>query len=91
MFSDMQMFEERKQLPVYSFREELCNKIAASRVTIVRGATGCGKTTQIPQYVLDQYIGGGSGAQCGIIVTQVCYCILAWCRHLGVLLPGHMV
>lgn len=65
------MFAERAELPVYSYREELCDTIAANRVTVVRGATGCGKTTQIPQFVLDQYINSSVGAQCGIIVTQV--------------------
>ncbi|XP_067933886.1 ATP-dependent RNA helicase A protein-like isoform X2 [Watersipora subatra] len=65
-----EMFDTRQELPVFSFREQLCRTIASNRVTVVRGATGCGKTTQIPQFVLDQYINSGSGAQCGIIVTQ---------------------
>jgi len=67
------MLEQRQELPVFSFKETLCNTIATNRVTVVRGATGCGKTTQIPQFVLDQYIESGAGAQCSIIVTQVRY------------------
>ena len=32
--------------------------------------TGSGKTTQVPQYVLENYIEHNMGAQCNIIVTQ---------------------
>jgi ATP-dependent RNA helicase A len=39
-------------------------------VIIVRGATGCGKTTQIPQYILESYLSSTRGAFCNIIVTQ---------------------
>lgn len=31
---------------------------------------GCGKTTQIPQYILDHYLVQGRGAECSIVVTQ---------------------
>ena len=44
----------RMSLPVYEFRRELLGGIDANRVTIVEGDTGCGKTTQVPQYVLEE-------------------------------------
>ena len=31
---------------------------------------GCGKTTQVPQLVLDDLIEKGRGGECSIIVTQ---------------------
>lgn len=37
---------------------------------IFRGNTGCGKTTQVCQYLLDDYIASGQGAWCNIVVTQ---------------------
>lgn len=40
-------------------------------VVIIRGATGCGKTTQVPQYILDRFIKGGRASDCNIVVTQV--------------------
>ncbi|KAL7672531.1 hypothetical protein ACOME3_007415 [Neoechinorhynchus agilis] len=40
------------------------------KVTIIRGSTGCGKTTQVPQFILDSYIESGHGAECNIVVTQ---------------------
>lgn len=39
-------------------------------VVIIRGNTGCGKTTQVCQFILDDYIQTGQGAYCNIVVTQ---------------------
>ncbi|XP_045484287.1 3'-5' RNA helicase YTHDC2 [Pieris rapae] len=43
----------REKLPVYEQRHELINAINSNQVIIVAGATGCGKTTQLPQLVLE--------------------------------------
>ncbi|XP_026498192.2 3'-5' RNA helicase YTHDC2-like [Vanessa tameamea] len=43
----------REKLPVYEQRQDLLNAILHNQVIIVAGATGCGKTTQLPQLVLD--------------------------------------
>lgn len=40
------------------------------QVVIVSGETGCGKTTQIPQFILESQIDMASGAACSIICTQ---------------------
>ncbi|KAF6174779.1 hypothetical protein GIB67_031303 [Kingdonia uniflora] len=39
-------------------------------VIVISGETGCGKTTQLPQYVLESEIQSGRGAFCSIICTQ---------------------
>ncbi|KAF9591475.1 hypothetical protein IFM89_004173 [Coptis chinensis] len=39
-------------------------------VIVISGETGCGKTTQLPQYVLESEIESGRGAFCSIICTQ---------------------
>lgn len=44
--------------------------IRSNQVVIVAGDTGCGKTTQVPQLVLDDMILRGEGARANIIVTQ---------------------
>ncbi|XP_058779387.1 pre-mRNA-splicing factor ATP-dependent RNA helicase DEAH1-like isoform X2 [Vicia villosa] len=43
--------EERKKLPVYSFRDELLQAVHDHQVLVIVGETGSGKTTQIPQYL----------------------------------------
>ena len=47
------------------------NAIHSNPVVIIRGATGCGKTTQVPQYILDYFIKNSRAADCNIVVTQV--------------------
>lgn len=67
----VQILMEREQLPVKQFEEEIMAAIDKSPVVIIRGATGCGKTTQVPQYILDRFIKGGRASDCNIVVTQV--------------------
>uniref|UniRef100_A0A8C7IKR5 RNA helicase n=1 Tax=Oncorhynchus kisutch TaxID=8019 RepID=A0A8C7IKR5_ONCKI len=50
--------------------EENMSSVQGNSVVIIRGATGCGKTTQVPQYILDQFIKSGRASDCNIIVTQ---------------------
>ena len=53
------MSEERVRLPVFQFRQQILDEINKNTCVIVRGATGCGKTTQIPQYILEDWIDNG--------------------------------
>ena len=41
-----------------------------ARVAVVCGATGCGKTTQLPQFILEEAFARGAGAQTKVVVTQ---------------------
>ncbi|EFH55805.1 hypothetical protein ARALYDRAFT_345267 [Arabidopsis lyrata subsp. lyrata] len=43
--------EDRKALPIYSYRDRLLNAVKDHQVLIIVGETGSGKTTQIPQYL----------------------------------------
>lgn len=40
------------------------------QVVVLSGETGCGKTTQVPQFVLDSMIDQGQGGECSIVCTQ---------------------
>ncbi|XP_072919383.1 ATP-dependent RNA helicase A isoform X1 [Hemitrygon akajei] len=64
------IISERSQLPVKNFEEQILEAINSHSVIIIRGQTGCGKTTQVPQYILDDYIRKGRGSECNIVVTQ---------------------
>ncbi|XP_043706544.1 pre-mRNA-splicing factor ATP-dependent RNA helicase DEAH1-like [Telopea speciosissima] len=43
--------DERKTLPIYTYREKLLQAIHEHQVLVIVGETGSGKTTQIPQYL----------------------------------------
>ncbi|KAM3849979.1 ATP-dependent RNA helicase TDRD9-like [Diretmus argenteus] len=59
---------EYPNLPITKNRQELISLIENNSVVIVRGATGSGKTTQLPQFILDHY--NEKNAECNIVVTQ---------------------
>ncbi|RUS82449.1 hypothetical protein EGW08_009795, partial [Elysia chlorotica] len=65
-----QLLERRAALPVYGSSQHILQQIQQNQVVLIRGETGCGKTTQVPQFILDQMIKAGQGAHCGIIITQ---------------------
>lgn len=60
----------RENLPTMAMRSEIVEVIRRNRVVVLSGDTGCGKTTQVPQLVLDDAIDSGAGGGCNIIVTQ---------------------
>lgn len=64
------MQEFRKSLPAYKERDALLSVISENQVVVVSGETGCGKTTQLPQYILESAIENTQGAACSIICTQ---------------------
>ncbi|XP_040069338.2 3'-5' RNA helicase YTHDC2 isoform X2 [Ixodes scapularis] len=59
---------QRQQLPIWQSREVLVSTIARNQVTIVVGETGCGKTTQVPQYLLEHHASVGQPIR--IICTE---------------------
>ena len=64
------MQKQRARLPAFERQEEIVQAIRDHQVVVISGSTGCGKTTQIPQFVLDAEIAAGRGACCNIICTQ---------------------
>ena len=45
---------ERKKLPVWSHSEEICRKLRDNDVLLISGETGSGKSTQIPQFLIEE-------------------------------------
>ncbi|PIN16263.1 ATP-dependent RNA helicase A [Handroanthus impetiginosus] len=60
----------REKLPACKVRSEFLEAVAANQVLVVSGETGCGKTTQLPQFILEEEISSLRGASCNIICTQ---------------------
>ncbi|KAF4018174.1 hypothetical protein G4228_009423 [Cervus hanglu yarkandensis] len=55
-------------LPISRCKEEVISLIESNSVVIIHGATGSGKSSQLPQYVLDHAL--QRSAYCNIVVTQ---------------------
>ncbi|XP_062395625.1 pre-mRNA-splicing factor ATP-dependent RNA helicase DHX16 [Sardina pilchardus] len=62
----MQSIQEvRRSLPVFPYRQDLLSAIEQHQVLIIEGETGSGKTTQIPQYLMEEgYNSGGLKIGC---------------------------
>ena len=51
--NDDYLEEFRRSLPIYQYREDIVNIIKDNLFCIITGDTGSGKTTQLPQYVIE--------------------------------------
>jgi len=58
----------RQELPIYRYRDDIVNCIASNPVVIISGDTGCGKTTQVPQYLLEYC--GFNNIKCRIVCAE---------------------
>jgi pre-mRNA-splicing factor ATP-dependent RNA helicase DHX15/PRP43 len=47
------ILETRRKLPVYLFKDQLIQAVKDNQIVVVQGETGSGKTTQIPQFLVD--------------------------------------
>lgn len=64
------MRKTRQALPVYAKAEDVLKHIDENEITVLMAATGSGKTTQIPQLILDHWIEKNEGGKCNIFCTQ---------------------
>ncbi|XP_047180818.1 DExH-box ATP-dependent RNA helicase DExH6-like [Vigna umbellata] len=63
-----QIIEDRSKLPIASFKDVITSTVESHQVVLISGETGCGKTTQVPQFILDHM--WGKGEVCKIVCTQ---------------------
>ncbi|KAL6515211.1 hypothetical protein OROHE_018843 [Orobanche hederae] len=64
------MLQSRSSLPIAEVKDDFLHLLEENDVVVISGETGCGKTTQVPQYILDNMIEAGCGGRCNIICTQ---------------------
>uniref|UniRef100_A0A2S2Q8K9 Putative ATP-dependent RNA helicase spindle-E n=1 Tax=Sipha flava TaxID=143950 RepID=A0A2S2Q8K9_9HEMI len=55
-------------LAIYNHKKNIVQTVNANSVVLITGPTGCGKSTQVPQYILDDCM--SRKKNCNIIVTQ---------------------
>ncbi|XP_042179578.1 putative ATP-dependent RNA helicase DHX57 [Oncorhynchus tshawytscha] len=64
------MLQQRQKLPAWNEKENILDLLDNCQVLVVSGMTGCGKTTQIPQFILDASLSGPTDQVANIICTQ---------------------
>ncbi|TSK22801.1 DExH-box ATP-dependent RNA helicase DExH1 [Bagarius yarrelli] len=64
------MQEQRVKLPVWEKKQNILDALGKNQVLVISGMTGCGKTTQIPQFILDDSLSSRAGNIANIICTQ---------------------
>lgn len=73
-FQDDYQFKSlgNKSLPIAQHKEEIVDMIRNNQITLIQGETGCGKTTQVPQYILEAAVKAKSEQRrpVRIVVTQ---------------------
>lgn len=62
------MLQGRSNLPMWQFKDQALDAIEGHQVTIICGETGCGKSTQLPAYILEKNL--SNGKDCKIYCTE---------------------
>ncbi|KAL4400189.1 RNA helicase [Malassezia pachydermatis] len=62
------MLRGRQDLPIFQARQQILDSVAQSQVVVLSGETGCGKSTQLPAYLLEDCL--SRGERCKIYVTE---------------------
>ena len=64
------MLKERKELPIWSYRESILETVKKNPVTVLCASTGAGKSTNAPLFLLEEALESGLGDKVNIICTQ---------------------
>ncbi|KAL5628900.1 hypothetical protein BROUX41_002291 [Berkeleyomyces rouxiae] len=65
-FRAMEKF--RRQLPMWQFKSQVLEAIDKNPIIIISGETGCGKSTQVPAFILEHEL--SQGRRCKIYCTE---------------------
>ena len=67
----------RQSLPIYKHKDEIISTLSNTNYLIITGETGSGKTTQLPQYIIEHYVvpcnsgnSNNTSQQVKVVITQ---------------------
>ncbi|KAH7909118.1 P-loop containing nucleoside triphosphate hydrolase protein [Hygrophoropsis aurantiaca] len=63
-----EMLFHRNQLPIAKHREDILSSLERSQILVLSGETGCGKSTQVPAFILEDQL--SRGFHCKIVCTE---------------------
>ncbi|ESK98316.1 atp dependent rna [Moniliophthora roreri MCA 2997] len=63
-----EMLQHRNKLPVAHYREEIIETLESNQVLVLSGETGCGKSTQVPTFILEDQL--SRGQPCKVYCTE---------------------
>jgi ATP-dependent RNA helicase DHX29 len=66
--SFQRMLVGRNTLPVFGYRDIIMSTIDKNQITIICGETGCGKSTQIPSFIIEHEL--SQGKACKVYCTE---------------------
>ncbi|EUC64491.1 P-loop nucleoside triphosphate hydrolase, putative, partial [Rhizoctonia solani AG-3 Rhs1AP] len=58
-----EMLRKRNELPIAAFRSQIIQSLQDNQVIVLSGETGCGKSTQLPAYIMEDQLSPISLAQ----------------------------
>ncbi|GJQ80024.1 hypothetical protein Trydic_g5004 [Trypoxylus dichotomus] len=64
------MMKKRTKLPAFEMKDQIIDLIENNQVCVISGETGCGKTTQVAQFILDDYLIKHKASVCRILCSQ---------------------
>jgi ATP-dependent RNA helicase DHX29 len=62
------MLPIREGLPIAAFKAHIIDTLDNNQVTVLSGETGCGKSTQLPAYIVESKL--SQGIHCKVLVTE---------------------
>ena len=68
--SALRLDAARARLPAHAAKDAFLRALDGTQVLVVSGETGCGKTTQLPRFVLDRALAAGDASTTNVVCTQ---------------------